>query len=302
MMVRPPSIEEAYNWMLEHLESGALTPTELSRALGTDLSQRVLLFLNYLVAQGLVTRTSTGRQVSYASGRTAEITRLLQTQAQAEAKGKPIEAPEITGIPEALVISAPLSLADKVTMLRDRYPTLTILDMKTAFKELLGSARRKLLLALPFLELDGLMYFTDEIVGLGRRGAVVHLLTRELLLPRQSGYSYHQKLKAFAKFIDLYASGGGDRQQVAVRDYTIRIGAASDESLLYEGIHQKMVVADGKRAYIGSGEIRAASFISNGDVGVIHVGRKAQFWQDYFNLFWSEADVVPYTFFQESIG
>lgn len=301
MTAKPQSIEEAYDWMLKHLESGALTSVELSRTLGVDLSQRVLLFLNYLVAQGLVTRTTTGRQVAYISERTAEIARLLQTLTQAKTSGKIAEALQTTEVSEVLVISAPLSLVGKVTMLRDRYPTLTILDMKTAFKELLRSARHQLLLALPFLELDGLMYFTDEIVGLGQRQVAVHILTRELLFPRQSGYSYHQKLKAFAKFIDLYASGGGDHQRIAVRDYTIRIGAAGNDHLLYEGIHQKMIVADGERAYIGSGEIRAASFISNGDVGVIHAGPKAQFWQDYFDLFWSEAAVVPYTFFQESI-
>jgi len=299
MTARPQSIEQAYDWMLKHLELGALTPTELSRALGTELSQRALLLLNYLVAQGLVTRKAAGRQVVYTSERTADIARLLQDQTRTETTAN--FAPAATKVAEALVISAPLSLADKVVTLRQRHPTLTTLDMKTAFKELLGSARHELLLALPFLELDGLMYFTDEIIGLGQRRVVVHTLTRELLLPRQSGYSHYQKLRAFAKLIDLYTSGGGDREQIAVRDYTIRIAVTGDEALLYEGIHQKMIVVDGERAYIGSGEIRAASFISNGDVGVIHVGSKAQFWRDYFNIFWSEAAVVPHTFFQESI-
>jgi len=301
MKAKPSSIKEAYNWMLARLESGPLTVSDLSRALGTELSQRVLLFLNYLVSQGLVTRTSTGRQVSYSSERTAEIAHLLQNQAKAETRKKAIRAPDTTDIVEALVISIPLSLSDKVVALQSHYPTLTILDMKTAFKELLASAQQELLLALPFLELDGLMYFADEIVGLGQRQVIVHILTRELLLPRQPGYAHHQKLKAFAKFIDLYSSGGGNRRQVAVRDYTIRIGIGAEESLLYEGIHQKMIVADRERAYIGSGEIRAASFISNGDVGVIHTGAKARFWQDYFNLFWAEADVVPHNFLEESI-
>jgi len=301
MNAKPSSIKEAYDWMLARLESGPLTVSDLSRALGTELSQRVLLFLNYLVSQGLVTRTSTGRQVSYSSERTAEIAHLLQNQAKAETRKTATRTPETTDIVEALVISIPLSLSDKVVALQFRYPTLTILDMKTAFKELLASAQHELLLALPFLELDGLMYFADEIVGLGQRQVIVHILTRELLLPRQPGYAHHQKLKAFAKFIDLYSSGGGNRRQVAVRDYTIRIGIGAEESLLYEGIHQKMIVADGERAYIGSGEIRAASFISNGDVGVIHIGTKARFWQDYFNLFWAEADVVPHNFFEESI-
>ena len=301
MSTKPSSIEEAYAWMLARLESGPLSPAELSHTLGSDLAQRVLLLLNYLVAQGLVTRMSTGQQITYTSERIDEIASLLRSQTRAKAAQKPIEAPETWDIAEALVISAPLSLSDKITALRACYPALTILDMKTAFKMLLASARRKLQLALPFLELDGLMYFADEIAGLGQRRIVVHILTRELLLPRQTGHAHHQKLKAFAKFIDLYTSSGGNRQRIAVRDYTVRIGAAGDEQLLYEGIHQKMIVADGERAYVGSGEIRAASFISNGDVGVIHTGVKARFWEDYFDLFWNEADVVPHSFFAESL-
>lgn len=59
MIARPQSIKEAYDWMLERLESGVMTIAALSRTLTTDLSQRVLLFLNYLVAQGLVTWTTT---------------------------------------------------------------------------------------------------------------------------------------------------------------------------------------------------------------------------------------------------
>jgi len=62
-----------------------------------------------------------------------------------------------------------------------------------------------------------------------------------------------------------------------------------------------MIIADGEQAYIGSGEIRASSFVSNGDVCVIHTGDKARFWRDYFNVFWTEANIVPHTFFQESI-
>jgi phosphatidylserine/phosphatidylglycerophosphate/cardiolipin synthase-like enzyme len=174
-------------------------------------------------------------------------------------------------------------------------------DMKTAFKALLERTQREVLLAIPFLELDGLMYFTDQILGLGQRGVEVKLLTRELIWPRQYKYAYSQKLKAFAKFLDLYVAGGGDRQRIEVRDYTIRIDNAEDEKLLYEGIHQKMIVVDGEVAYIGSGEIRAASFISNGDVGVVHSGAKAHFWRDYFLLFWTDAEPVEHRFFERSI-
>lgn len=80
----------------------------------------------------------------------------------------------------------------------------------------------------------------------------------------------------------------------------IKIGRAGDRGLVYEGIHQKMIVIDRARAYIGSGEIRAPSFIVNGDVGVIQSGQAAQFWADYFMLFWSEALQVDHQFFRSA--
>jgi phosphatidylserine/phosphatidylglycerophosphate/cardiolipin synthase-like enzyme len=173
--------------------------------------------------------------------------------------------------------------------------------MRIAFKNLLEQTAQEVLLTLPFLELDGLMYFTDQVIGLGERGVRVKILTRELLWPRKYDYGYHQKLKAFSKFVDLYGVGGGEKQRIEVRDYTVRIGSVGDERLLYEGIHQKMIVVDCELAYVGSGEIRAASFVSNGDVGVIQTGIRAQFWHDYFHHFWSEGQPVEHRFFEESI-
>jgi len=310
------SVEQAYSWMVEHLQTGdTMSPTSLTRDLGTELAQRVILLLDYLVARGLVTRTGSGRHSRYVSDRAEQIASLLREKAAEEGRPQP-RIPSIIAmgpastaqdsqraaeIPEMLVVSVPLSLAGKASALFEYYPAINVVDMKVAFKRLLEQARNEISLTLPFLELDGLMYFADQITGLGQRKVAVRILTRELLLPRKYDYTYHQKLKAFAKFIDLYTAGGGTRYRIAVRDYTIRIGGPGDERLLYEGIHQKMIVVDGESAYIGSGEIRAASFISNGDVGVVHSGVKARFWQDYFNLFWSEAEPVEHRFFAENI-
>jgi hypothetical protein len=120
MTGKPQSIEEAYRWVLERLASGALTSTELSRALGADFFQRVVLFLNYLVTQGLVTGTAADKQVIYSSERTADIARLVQKHTYAEPTASPIEAPTFAEIGEALLVSAPLSLADKAVVLRQQ--------------------------------------------------------------------------------------------------------------------------------------------------------------------------------------
>jgi hypothetical protein len=320
-VTRPQAIEEAYERVIARLRQGEEVSLDWLRVtFGPELVHRVGLFMDYLVANELATRTVAGRQTVFSSNRTAEIVQLLHDKRleerptklpetrRAAAKGSvsqrtPIEEwPATTeSAADMLIVSAPLSLAGKVAALFERYTDLNIADMRIAFRNLLEQSAREVLLALPFLELDGLIYFTDQVIGLGQRGVRVKILTRELLWPRKYNYSYHQKLKAFSKFVDLYVAGGGERQHVEVRDYTIRIGSFGDERLLYEGIHQKMIVVDSELAYIGSGEIRAASFVSNGDVGVIHTGVRAQFWSDYFHLFWIEGEPVEHRFFEESI-
>ena len=317
----PQTIEEAYGQVIVRLGQGEEVSLDwLRTTFGPELVHRMGLFMDYLVARGLATRTVAGRKTVFSSDRTAEIVQLLHDK---EVQERPTRLPVIQRVAtdrvapqpiptderpltaelaaDVLVVSAPLSLAGKVATLFEQYVGLNIVDMRVAFRNLLEQAEQEVLLALPFLELDGLMYFTDQVMGLGQRGVRVKILTRELLWPRKYNYAYHQKLKAFAKFVDLYAVGEGERQHIEVRDYTIRIGSIGDEKLLYEGIHQKMIIVDGELAYVGSGEIRAASFVSNGDVGVVHTSIRARFWRDYFNLFWAEGEPVEHRFFEESI-
>lgn len=64
-----------------------------------------------------------------------------------------------------------------------------------------------------------------------------------------------------------------------------------------------MVVADDRCAYVGSGEIRAASFLMNGEVGVIQSGNEARFWVDYFDLFWNSESSreITKSFFERAV-
>lgn len=318
-MPKPQTIEKAYEQIVDQLHQGEVSIDWLRTNFGPELVHRVELFMDYLVTKGLVTLTVAGRRTVFSSNRIDEIGQLLRDKEMEERSAKSVQ-PQMatptklapgpahaaerlgnnTAVADTLVVSAPLSLAGKIAALFQQYTDLSILDMRVAFKSLLDQAQQEVLLALPFLELDGLMYFVDQVIQLGKRNVKIKILTRELLWPRKYDYSYHQKLKAFAKFVDLYIAGGGRRQHVEIRDYTIRIGRVGDERLLYEGIHQKMIVVDNEKAYIGSGEIRAASFVSNGDVGIIHSGIRAQFWGDYFRLFWVEGEPVEHRFFEES--
>jgi hypothetical protein len=282
----------------------------LHSALEDGLAQQALLTLNFLVAQGIASRSTTKGQSTFVVQDMSALRQLLDdlqatppspTTYPQEAKDDLQETIPLSGLAtEVLVVSAPLSMTGKLRALRASYGQLAIEEMKGAFSRLLASAQREALLSVPFLELDGLMVFVDEIKSLGKRQVAVKALTRELIAPGRVDYSYYQKLRAFSKLVDVYVSGGGNPELVEVRDYTIKIGGAGERRLIYEGIHQKMIVIDRDQAYIGSGEIRAPSFVVNGDVGVVQSGQAAKFWADYFLLFWSEAQEVGHQFFRSA--
>ncbi len=287
-----------------------ISENTLHSALEDGLAQQALLTLNFLVAQGIVSQSTTKDRSTFVVQDMSALRQLLDdlqatppsstTYPQA-AKDDLQETSPLSGLAtEVLVVSAPLSMTGKLRALRASYGQLAIEEMKDAFSRLLASAQREVLLSVPFLELDGLMVFVDEIKSLGKRQVAVKALTRELIAPGRVNYSYYQKLRAFSKLVDLYVSGGGNPELVEVRDYTIKIGGAGERRLIYEGIHQKMIVIDRERAYIGSGEIRAPSFVVNGDVGVVQSGQAAKFWADYFLLFWSEAQKIDHQFFRSA--
>jgi phosphatidylserine/phosphatidylglycerophosphate/cardiolipin synthase-like enzyme len=298
-------------WIYLQFEKGQrISEDSLHSALGDSFAQQTLLTLNFLVAQGIVSRSTIKDHSIFAVQELDALRQLLDdSQATPPTPTVPVQETEGTlqgasfsrgPMTEALVVSAPLSMTGKLRALQASYDQLAIEEMKEAFSELLANAQREVFLSVPFLELDGLMVFVDEIKSLGNRRVAVRALTRELIAPRRVDYGYYQKLRAFSKLVDVYVSGGGDPELVEVRDYTIKIGGAGDRRLIYEGIHQKMIVVDRAQAYIGSGEIRAPSFVVNGDVGVVQSGQAAEFWADYFLLFWSEAQKVDHQFFRSA--
>jgi hypothetical protein len=294
-------------WICMQFEKTRTISVEnLRSALGEASEPQVLLTLNFLATQGAVSRsTIRGRAVFTVENIEAIQQLLIDSQTNSDVR---VESGEVPGTSEkmgefgveALVVSVPLSLTGKLRALQARYKQLSIHEMKEAFRALLAAAQTEVLMSVPFLELDGLMVFVDEIKDMGRRQISVKAMTRELVVPSRFDYSYYQKLRAFSKLIDLYVSGGGTPDLVEVRDYTIKIGGPGERGLVYEGIHQKMIVTDRRRAYVGSGEIRAPSFVVNGDVGVIQTGLAVEFWADYFLLFWSEAQQIDHKFFRSA--
>jgi phosphatidylserine/phosphatidylglycerophosphate/cardiolipin synthase-like enzyme len=298
-------------WICSQFEAeGTISEDSVQSMLEDSAAQQVLLTLNYLAAQRMVAKSRTKGRAAFVAGdlnavrllladsqRGLSSPRLLRSEAESVEQER---SPGSGLVTESLVVSVPLSMVGKLRALQASYGQLTVEGIKEAFGRLLAGAQREVFMSVPFLELDGLMVFIDEVRNLGMRQVAVKALTRELIAPGRLDHSYYQKLRAFSKLVDVYISGGGDPELVQVRDYTIKIGGTADRSLLYEGIHQKMIVIDRTKAYVGSGEIRAPSFVVNGDVGVIQLGLAAQFWADYFLLFWSEAQEVEHRFFESA--
>lgn len=291
-------VEKIYHWLVQQLgDKGSITEEELKEKLGLEDVEHALLLLNYLVSKKLVSVNISGPDREYKATNLPKIQELLKIDDK-ESTGK-----KSTEIQESIVVNVPLSLSSDLDSLTKAYPGFNILTIKDAFKILFNCAKNKISLSLPFFELDGLNHFVDEFKGLAERGVSIDVLSRGISIPEKEGFAYVEKLKAFHKLIDIYENNKTiPTSKLEIRDYSSRISDYCSASLHYEGIHQKMVIVDKKYAYIGSGEIRAASFLTNGEVGVIHVGKTVEFWDRFFRLFWRNAKPISYDFFDQSLS
>lgn len=290
-------VEQIYQWLMQYLENNrAMTEAELRKALGPEDVEHALLLLNYLVTKNLASVKVMGTNWEY-SIRDIDQAKILIGYEE------PVSIePKSTKISSCLVISVPLSLEQGFRSLKKKYQQVPIQHIREAFKLLLNAANQELLLSMPFFEGDGLSYLIDEVQNVAKRGVSVRLLSREILAPRREDFSYLDKLRAFSKLINLFESSRtSPKAKLEIRDYSTRISDQTGDSLYYEGVHQKMIVVDRRYAYVGSGEIRAASFMTNGEVGVIQLDEEAQFWADFFDLFWKNAQPVPFEFFESAI-
>jgi phosphatidylserine/phosphatidylglycerophosphate/cardiolipin synthase-like enzyme len=141
----------------------------------------------------------------------------------------------------------------------DYYPT------ELAFRELFSSARSEILLCSPFAEFNGLIRFTEVFAARLTSGCKLLFLSRQVS-PQDRGSRFQQ----IQQFLDLLASRGTPLDAVEVRNYHF-----SDQARVESSSHAKLIVVDGKRAYLGSADVRANSLDRNFEVGMIVTGRPA---------------------------
>ncbi len=275
-----------YRWIVNVLEKdGVFEESSFSKIPKEDV-EHVRFLLDYLVSKALIKSEIVGNKTKYVPQNLTKIKELMGYEKEQTSK--------ITKIDEALVVSIPLSLSNNLSSLMNKYKDVKVVELKNVLKLLIEHASKEILIASPFMEPDGIMYILDEISAAAKRGVSIKIISRDILVKKNYDFSYLDKLKGISKLYTLYEQNKTNpNATISIRDYGTNISQYSGMSTHYEGIHQKMVIVDRKFAYIGSGEIRAASFITNGEAGGLFVGRQAEFWSDFFELFWKEAKEIP---------
>jgi len=279
-------IEKIHAWLLGKLISDGSVRSDTIQVLDEEDRYRAILFLDYLAGQNLLSYQSFGQSIEYKVENATRLQELI--------KPKPSTPARVHRTPTKLVYSAPVSLVSEVNLLVADHPEVEIVPLEDAFREIVNSARTVVSISSPFLEWDGLGYIMSELKSAAQRNIRVQLLTRGVILPeRNADYAYLDKIKSLLKLHALFeAHASSPEARFEVRDFTTRISNPLRVSTHFEGIHQKMLIADRAIAYVGSGEIRAASFLINGECGVIQTGAEAAFWAGFFDIFWKSGHPV----------
>lgn len=284
-----------YRWLLERAESEKEISTEtLKEQLGND-AEHALFLLEYGVKYGFVeSRTSGGTQTFTITDTTA-----LREAAQIDDAPADTDTNTVEVAP-GLVVGVPVGLRDAIESLKSAYDSFHLYYLDEAFRMILRSAQEEVFLASPFLDEAGLDLIWDEIRALPSREVSFYLLTRDLFdQPNQQQYAQAEKRQGIARIEELYeAEKPNPTTEFCVRDFGKRTPGVGSVDLQYEGLHQKMLIADSHAAYIGSGEVRRNALQVNGEAGIVTIDvEQIEFWRDYFDLFWDDSRVVDDRFF-----
>ncbi|MHA1248890.1 MAG: phospholipase D-like domain-containing protein [Candidatus Helarchaeota archaeon] len=288
------NINEIYLWLISNFKiNKKLSHEKIIEIFGNDEAEHIFLILNYLIAKNLMNYSIIGTNKEYIISEKG--LKLLTSLVTKEPEAYDLSEKKLNYLTESLVVNVPFSMINDLNILIKKYSSIKITLIKDSFRILLNNAKKEVRLAMPFFEFDGLIQFDTEFKNLARKKIKLFLLTRDVKLTNNKKSNLN-KLRALAKLIDIYANSeyNVNNPLLEIKDFSFYIKDFSGtKAQLYEGIHQKMMIIDDKYAYIGSGEIRAASFILNGDVGIIQDDKYARFWKEYFDLFWKRAKLVP---------
>lgn len=283
-----------YEWLVEQLrEDGCITRGDLEEELD-DHAEDALFFLEFLVTRGVVRSERRADATVYSLVDEETLDDILAAYLTDASEDDGEESTHPSGLPasQQIVVSVPLDLQPKLDALNDRHPDVEVCTLREAVITVMNAAEDEVCLAVPFFEQSGLNALLDDVTALASRGVDLRVLTRDV--QHGEGYDHTNKCRALSKLDDLYTANQQVGASLEIRDFGNRFRSHPDDpSRHYRGIHQKMVIADRRAAYVGSGEIRENSFLTNGEAGVLTVSdTDVSYWRDFFDIFWQEASIV----------
>ncbi|OAQ52640.1 hypothetical protein HTG_13535 [Natrinema mahii] len=288
--------DDIYEWLAETLHTQReLTREDIDETLDTH-AEDALFLLEYLVTRGVVKSERRGDSSIYELVDEQEFDEILaaylEESTSTECPSQSTNQRDALPSERQMVVSAPLDLQPDIEHLQNEHPEVNVQSLRRAIGSLLDNAESEVRLAVPFFEQSGLNALLDEVTGLASRGIDLFVLTRDVR--NGDGYSHTNKCRALSKLHDLYTANKQVGATFDIRDFGSRISGHPDNpSRHYRGVHQKMVISDDSAAYVGSGEIRENSFLTNGEAGVLTVDdAEVAYWSDFFDLFWQNAKSV----------
>ena len=153
---------------------------------------------------------------------------------------------------------------------------------EVAFRELFLSAKKEILICSPFAEYNGLIRFADVFSACLASGCKILLLSRQI-----SSQDRGSRFGQIREFLALLES-----RSIPLDGFEIRNYHFSDQSRVESSSHAKFIVVDGKKAYLGSADIRTNSFDRNLEVGLKVTGHRAEDLRRVFLAMFAEAAPV----------
>lgn len=180
-------------------------------------------------------------------------------------------------------------------------------NMEAAFAALLEGAQLELQIVSPFIDVRSVERFAHEFENAFSRGIRFTLVSRGILRPEDFARRDQRaaKLDAIRKLWELYSRHNGEEQtRFSICDY-LKIGQPPGSRPRSRGpleatVHHKIIVADRKWAYLGSGEFRNTSFGPTGEVGVLIDGAHASLLGDLVQCYARRALPVDPTSLESS--
>jgi phosphatidylserine/phosphatidylglycerophosphate/cardiolipin synthase-like enzyme len=184
------------------------------------------------------------------------------------------EASPFVNTEVAIVATLPMGVQHKHAELR------RCIGMLAAFNMLIAGAKWELRISSPFADPETIALLRPSFRKAAGGGVMIKFLTRSA--------RDRQLLAALRSISDVYAKLGIP-DKFSVKCYEVSVAG-----MLVEAIHAKVVIADRRVAYVGSGELRRHSLTADVEIGVLLRGAAVEHLADLFDVVWEKAATLNF--------